>query len=215
MSDGCKAKFKVNDPVFILDPEWGRVFPAIVTWVKDPDIWYTPYKVKLDETPGVHDELAFNGIAKPCPFMIPPDRTFHVSELFTSKTKAYHALLDQYDMERDNIKERLKRIPHLVKRTTELLNQENKASGCIYKLGDTVWFISSRYHEGGKITEATITKYDRGDFQDKPYEVTGKDCWQNIAWLPVDQIYATKEEAAEALKARIKAECDKRLAEVC
>lgn len=212
--EAAKAKYKVNDPVFILDKEWARVFPAIITAVENPDIWYTGYKLKLDVTPGVHDELAFNGICKPCPFEIPSDKVFTCRELFSTKNAAYHALLEEYEQEREEIKNQLKRIPMLIKNATERLKRLNKAEGSVYNIGDTVWFILSDYHTGEAVVEATVDNYDRGDFQDKPYHVVSKQCWQDTAWLSAENIFKSKEEAKKALKAKISAEYAKRLAEI-
>lgn len=213
--DAAKAKYKVNDPVFILDKEWARVFPAIITEVENPKVWYTGYKLKLDQTPGVHDELSFNGICKPAPFNFKADKSFSGSELFKTKADAYHALIREYEDERESLRERLKDLPKLKKMATERLERLNKAEGCVYPVGSTVWFISKKYSDGaGKVTEATVTQYDRGDFQDKPYYVTGKDCWQNTAWVSAADLFKSKEEAVKALKEKLKAEYEKHLAEI-
>ena len=212
--NAAKAEYKVNDPVFILDKEWARVFPAIITAVENPEIWYTGYKLKLDVTPGVHDELSFDGICKPCPFNFSEDKRYTCSEIFKTKADAYIALIQEYEQERGRLKDRLKEIPQFIKLATKRLEQVNKEQGCVYPVGSTIWFISKHYHEAGKVTEGTVVKYDRGDFQDKAYYVRGKDNWQDSAWVSVDQIYKSREAAAKALKAKLKADYEKNLTEI-
>ena len=201
------SKFHVNDAVFILDMEWGRVFPAIVTQVEhDPKYWYSSYKVNLDPTPGVHDELAFNGIVKPAPFSIPDDKWFSDGELYKDKITAYQELVQKCDREQEHLKEHIGRLKHCKKLAQERVAALMKAENTKYKIGDTVWFISKHFYEDtGKVVEATIEKYDRGDFQNKPYYVKSKRCDSDTAWCSAEQLYSSKKEAAAAINAQLKA----------
>jgi len=208
------SKFHVNDAVFILDMEWGRVFPAIITRVKhNPDVWYSSYKVKLDPTPGVHDELAFNGIAKPCPFSIPNDKWFSDDELYTDKIIAYQELVEECDREQERLKEHIGELEHCKKLAQDRVVALMKAENTKYKIGDTVWFISKGFYEDpGKVVEVTIVKYDRGDFQNKPYYVRSKRTDLDTAWCGADQLYDSRKEAVTALKKQLKSDYELKLA---
>lgn len=210
------SNFHVNDAVFILDMEWGRVFPAIVTQVDhNPEVWYSSYKVKLDPTPGVHDELAFNGIAKPCPFSIPDDKWFSDDDLYKDKITAYQNLAQKCDREQEHLKERIGKLKHCKKLAQERVVALMKAENIKYKVGDTVWFISKQFYDDtGQVVEATITRYDRGDFQNKPYRVVGKKHESDSAWCSAEQLYDSKEDAVAALKAKLKAKYEADLAKV-
>ena len=208
------SKFHVNDAVFILDMEWGRVFPVIVTQVDhNPEYWYSRYKVKLDPTPGVHDELTFNGIVKPAPFAISDDKRFSDGELYKDKITAYQELVQKCDREQEHLKERIGKLKHCKKLAQERVAALMKAENTKYQIGDTVWFISKQFYEDtGQVVEATITSYDRGDFQNKPYRVVGKLHESDSAWCSAEQLYDSKEEAVAAIKAKLKSAYESALA---
>lgn len=198
-------QIEINDEAFILDMDWARVFPVKVTGKSGKD-YNARYTVKLDVTPGVRDELAFNGIAKPCPFSIPDDKLFSDDELYKDKLTAYQELIQRCDREQEHLKEHIEKLKHCKTLAQERVAALMKAENTKYKIGDTVWFISKSFYEDtGKVVEATIEKYDRGDFQNKPYYVKSKKADSDTAWCSAEHLYSSKEEAVTAIKAKLKA----------
>ena len=205
-------QIEINDEAFILDKDWARVFPVKVTGKSGKD-YNARYIVKLDVTPGEHNELAFNGIAKPCPFSIPEDKQFTSYELYPTAVKAYEQLIRELENDRDECKKRLEEFPWLIKSAKKRLDGAIKTAGSVFKLNQTVWVIEQHYGETARVEEAKIESFDRGDFQDRPYMVRTKR-GQNALWCNVESIYTTREAAVNALKAKLKQEYDKKLAEV-
>ena len=199
------STFNVNDKVFILDLEFARVFPAIVTEVIKvyPDVWWSRYKVKLDVTAGVHDALTFNGYAKPAPFDIPDDKEFADEDLFKDKVAAYQGLIRKYKYKQASLKDQLKAIPPLIKMAQDRINDFMLSDGLKYKIGDTAWLIKNDDYEVEKPKEVVIEAYDRGDLQNRPYYVCGVKDKFDHTWCSATQLYDSKDEAVKACKTRL------------
>lgn len=209
--------FKANMKAFVLDTKYGRVFPVIVEskeHVQTSRCSYYRYKVRLEMTPGVHDRLTFNGIAKPCPFVIFDDDWFSQDMLFESKVEAYQALVDFYRQRKIELQEELKHIPFRIEQATEALNQTAAAFGSKYKVGDHVYIVdwNGSYT---KVVYATIKRFDRGDFQNKPFEYSRFGESGTAGWAGPKDIYKTKQAANKAVKAYFEKQAKEDIARAC
>ena len=195
-------KFTTGMQAFVIDTEYCRVFPVIVEAEEHVDTSrysYYRYKVKLDETPGVHDELAFNGIAKPCPFEIFGDDRFSQDRVFETKLEACQALVDFYKDQERRMKEALERIPGRIEKATRALNRTAAAAGSKYKVGDHVYIVDWN-GSATKVVYATIKRFDRGDFQDLPFEYSLFGRSDTAGWAGPKDIYKNKRDANKAVK---------------
>ena len=206
-----RAKYKKGDKLFIKDRQWGRVFPVVVTdtsEVLEQDSKITHYSIKLQDTPGVRDELAFHGAAKPCLFYLDPTKLYNEHELFEDKQMAYKYLIGDYEAEKMDLEARLKELPQIIQNAKERMNEAAEQAGSQYKLGSQVWVIADN-----NVYEATIDDFDRGDFQNKPYHFKESYSWHS-GWIRLCDIFDTKQAAVDELRARLRKECEERCAKV-
>ena len=222
-----KYKYKKGDKLYLMEMENARVFPVIVEEaITNPDHitgktinqgygryrgYERLYRVALEVTPAVHDQLCFNGIVKPLPFEISKDDLFTEDMLSNNAMKAHQELKDKLSSEHDELKKRLDAIKWYKKGLTETLNKLAKLAGLKYKVGDTAWFISRDYPDDN-VVRGTLISFDRGDYIHKPYLF--KDAkWGNEHWVEADDVFDTKEAAVERLKQEMLAQLEERCQE--